>query len=179
MTRLKEMYNSKVVPSLLAKMRLKNRLEVPTLKKIVIGMGVGKFKSDKNYLEEAQAELAAISGQRPVFRLSKIAISGFKLQKGEKVGLMVTLRGDRMWDFFDKLVNIVLPRLRDFRGVSRSSFDRKGNYTLGIKEHIVFSEVGANKATAIKGLKVTIVTTAKDDDSGRMLLAELGMPFEK
>jgi large subunit ribosomal protein L5 len=149
------------------------------LKKIVVNMGVGKHKEDPKYLESAAEDLAVITGQRPATRTAKKAVAGFKLKPDEPVGLMVTLRGKRMRDFFEKLVNIVLPRLRDFRGVSRDSFDGSGNYSLGIEEHTVFPEIDPNKVNKIKGLEVTIVTTAETNEEGMKLLEELGIPFEK
>ena len=150
-----------------------------TLEKIVVNIGTGKFKDDSKYLESAAEDLQVITGQKAAVRAAKKAIAGFKLRAGDPVGLMVTLRGKRMRDFFGKLVNIVLPRLRDFHGVSRKSFDGSGNYSLGIEEHTVFPEIDPNKVGKIKGLEVTIVTTAKTDEEGQELLEKLGMPFEK
>ncbi len=149
------------------------------LEKIVVNMGVGKALGDSKYLESASNDLVVITGQKPAVRKAKKAIAGFKLRAGDPVGLMVTLRGRRMRDFFQKLVNIVLPRLRDFHGVSRESFDGSGNYSLGITEHTVFPEIDPNKVGKIKSLEVTIVTTAKTDEEGFELLEKLGMPFEK
>lgn len=150
-----------------------------TLEKIIVNMGVGRALDDPKYLESAMRDLAVITGQKPAVRKAKKAIAGFKLKAGDAVGLMVTLRGKRMRDFFEKLVKIVLPRLRDFRGVSRKSFDGSGNYSLGIEEHTVFPEIDSNKVEKIKGLEVTIVTTAKTDEEALGLLEKLGMPFEK
>ncbi len=150
-----------------------------SLEKIVVNIGTGKFKDDSKYLESAAEDLQVITGQKAAVRAAKKAIAGFKLRAGDPVGLMVTLRGKRMRDFFGKLVNIVLPRLRDFHGVSRKSFDGSGNYSLGIEEHTVFPEIDPNKVGKIKGLEVTIVTTAKTDEEGQELLEKLGMPFEK
>jgi len=149
------------------------------IEKIVVSMGVGRFKDDPKYLESAANDLAIITGQKPAVRPAKKAIAGFKLKAGEPVGLVVTLRGKRMRAFFEKLIKIVLPRLRDFHGVSRKSFDGSGNYSLGIEEHTVFPEIDPNKVDKIKSLEVTIVTTAKTDEEGFKLLKELGMPFEK
>jgi large subunit ribosomal protein L5 len=149
------------------------------LEKIIVNMGVGRFKDDKKYLESAADDLAIITGQRPATRVARKAIAGFKLRAGDPVGLVVTLRGKRADDFFKKLVCIVLPRLRDFHGVPRKAFDGSGNYTLGIEEHTVFSEIDPNKVDKIKGLEITIVTTAKTDEEGLQLLEDLGMPFEK
>ncbi len=149
------------------------------LEKIVVSMGTGKHKDDSKYLESAANDLAVITGQTPAVRTAKKAIAGFKVREGHRVGLWITLRAQRMRDFFKKLVGIVLPRLRDFRGVSRDSFDRSGNYSLGFEEHTAFPEIDPNKAEKIKGLEVTIVTTAENDAEGLKLLEELGMPFEK
>lgn len=149
------------------------------LEKIVVNMGVGKALDDPKYLESAANDLAVITGQRPTPRPAKKAISGFKVRAGDVVGLAVTLRGKRMRDFFQKLVGIVLPRLRDFRGLSRKSFDGHGNYSLGIPEHTVFPEIDPNKVDKIKSLEMTIVTTAKNDEEGLKFLESLGMPFEK
>jgi len=150
-----------------------------SLEKIVVNMGTGKYKDDAKYLESAAEDLQVITGQKAAVRAAKKAIAVFKLRAGEPVGLMVTLRGKRMWDFFEKLVNIVLPRLRDFHGVSRKSFDGRGNYNLGIEEHAVFPEIDPNKIGKIKGFEITIVTTARDDKEGLELLEGLGMPFAK
>ena len=149
------------------------------LEKIVVNMGTGKYKDDPKYLESAAEDLQVITGQKAAVRMAKKAIAGFKLRAGDLAGLVVTLRGKRMRDFFEKLVNIVLPRLRDFHGVSKKSFDGRGNYNLGIEEHIVFPEIDPNKVGKIKGLEVTIVTTAETDEEGLKLLESLGMPFEK
>lgn len=150
-----------------------------TLEKIIVSMGVGKQLDDSKYLESAVEDLAMITGQKAAVRAAKKAIAGFKLRAGAPVGLLVTLRGKRMWSFFEKLVHIVLPRLRDFHGVRRKSFDGRGNYSLGIEEHTVFPEIDPNKVGKIKGLEVTIVTTAEKDEEGLKLLEKLGMPFEK
>ncbi len=154
-------------------------IQEKSLEKIVISMRTGKALGDSKYLESAADDLAVITGQKPAVRTAKKAIAGFKLRAGDPAGLMVTLRGKRMRDFFEKLVNIVLPRLRDFHGVSRKSFDGSGNYNLGIEEHTVFPEIDPNKVDKIKGLEVTIVTTVSDDEEGLKLLESLGMPFEK
>ena len=154
-------------------------IQKKSLEKIVVSMGVGRALGDSKYLESAAEDLQVITGQKPAIRVAKKAIAGFKLRAGESVGLVVTLRGKRMWFFFEKLVHIVLPRLRDFHGVSRKSFDGGGNYSLGIEEHTVFPEIDPNKVGKIKGLEVTIVTTAKTDKEGVELLEKLGMPFEK
>ncbi len=154
-------------------------MKEPTLEKIVVSIGTGKQKDDAKYLESAAEDLQVITGQKPAIRAAKKAIAGFKLRAGDTVGLVVTLRGKRMWFFFEKLIHIVLPRLRDFHGVPRKSFDGRGNYSLGIEEHTVFPEIDPNKVGKIKGLEVTIVTTAKTDEEGLNLLEGLGVPFKK
>jgi large subunit ribosomal protein L5 len=154
-------------------------MQVPRLKKIVINVGLGEATQEPKALEAAQKDMATISGQHPVTTRAKKSISAFKLRAGVPIGMMVTLRGRRMYDFFDKLVNVVLPRFRDFRGVSRDSFDGRGNYSLGMKEQIVFPEIDYDKVDKIRGLEVTIVTTAKNDDEARTLLELMGMPFRK
>jgi len=158
-------------------MGVKNALAVPTVIKISINMGIGANKGDKEYKLSAIEELKEITGQAPVIRKSQKPISGFKLRKGEDIGLTVTLRGNKMWDFLDNLVSIVLPRVRDFRGVSKKSFDGGGNYSIGIKEHIVFPTLNYSKVTKLKGLQITICTNAKDDEKAYILLKSLGMPF--
>lgn len=152
-------------------------MEKQGLEKIVVNMGVGRVLDDSKYLESAADDLKVITGQKPAVRPAKKAVAGFKVRAGDSVGLTVTLRGKRMRDFFEKLVNIVLPRLRDFHGVSRKSFDGSGNYSLGIEEHTVFPEIDPNKVDKIKGLEVTIVTSARTDEEGLELLEKLGMPF--
>jgi len=179
MSRLKDLYQEKVTAELSQTLGRSNVLSLPTLEKIVVNMGVGRFKDDARYLEEASQELALITGQKPALRRSRKAISGFKLRRGEPVGLMVTLRGERMWSFFDKLVSVVLPRLRDFRGVQRESFDGEGNYSLGLREHGVFPDLDPNKISRIKSLMVTVVTTARDKKEAALLLEKLGLPFTK
>ena len=176
---LKERYKKEIAPELMKELGLKNIYAVPTLEKVVVNMGVGRFKDDKNYLESASKDLALISGQKPNIRKARKSISGFKLRAGEPVGLVVTLRGPRMWDFFEKLVNIVLPRLRDFRGISRRALDGSGNLNIGLSEHTVFPEIDPNRVDKLKGLEVTIVTTAKDDEEGFKLLSKLGTPFRQ
>jgi len=159
--------------------RLSFEMEKQGLEKIIVNMGVGRFKDDQKFLESAAKDLEVITGQKPATRTAKKAVASFKLKAGELIGLVVTLRGKRMWAFFEKLVSIVLPRLRDFHGVSRKSFDGSGNYSLGLEEHTVFPEIDPNKVDKIKGLEVTIVTSAKTDEEGLKLLDKLGMPFAK
>ncbi len=179
MSRLKEQYYKEVVPQLMAEFNYKNVMEVPKLEKIVLNVGLGEAISDSKALEAATADLKAISGQHPVITRAKKSIAVFKVRAGMPIGIMVTLRGRRMLEFFDKLVNAVLPRIRDFQGVPRNSFDGRGNYSLGIREQITFPEVDYDKVDKIRGLEVTIVTTAKTDDEARRLLELLGMPFRQ
>ena len=178
-SRLQERYLAEVVPQLKARLGYGNIMQVPKLEKIVISIGLGEATQEAKALESAEKSLAAISGQHPVTTRAKKSISAFKLRAGMPIGMMVTLRGKRMYDFFDKLVNVVLPRFRDFRGVSQDSFDGRGNYSLGIREQIVFPEIEYDKVDKIRGLEVTIVTTAKTDDEARHLLELMGMPFRR
>lgn len=176
---LQEEYQEKLVPQLMKELGVKNPLAVPTLRKITVNIGVGQFKSDANYLKSAAEDLAVIAGQRPNPRRARQSIAAFKLREGEKVGLAATLRGQRMWAFMEKLIRVVFPRVKDFRGLSRRSFDGSGNYSLGFPEQTVFPEIDSNKVDRIKPLQVTITTTATDDRSGCQLLQSLGMPFKK
>jgi len=178
-SRLEEKYLTEVTSQLKAKLGYNNIMQLPRLEKVVLSIGLGEATQDAKVLETAGKDLATISGQRPVTTRAKKSISSFKLRDGMPIGMMVTLRGKRMYDFFDKLVNVVLPRFRDFRGVSRDSFDGWGNYSLGIKEQIVFPEIDYDKVDKIRGLEVTIVTTAKNDDEARDLLELMGMPFRR
>jgi large subunit ribosomal protein L5 len=177
--RLEEKYLAEVVPQLKARLGYDNVMQLPELEKIVLSIGLGEAIQEAKALETAEKDLATISGQHPVTTRAKKSISAFKLRAGVPVGMMVTLRGRRMYDFFDKLVNVVLPRLRDFRGVSRDSFDGRGSYSLGMKEQIVFPEIDYDKVDKIRGLEVTIVTTAKNDDEARTLLELMGMPLRR
>ncbi len=177
--RMREFYQKTVVPALLSKHGLKNVMQAPRLEKIVLNMGVGKAIQDSKLIDEAVGVLQNIAGQKPVITKAKKAISNFKLRKNLAIGVKVTLRGDRMYEFFDRLVAITMPRIRDFKGISRKSFDGHGNYTLGIKEQIVFAEVDRDKITNITGLDICICTTADTDALGLALLEELGMPFRK
>ena len=178
-SRLQERYLTEVAPQLKARGGYDNTMQLPKLEKIVLSIGLGEATQDAKALESAERHLAAISGQRPVTTRAKKSISAFKLRAGVPIGMMVTLRGKRMYDFFDKLVSVVLPRFRDFRGVSRDSFDGRGNYNLGIREQIVFPEIDYDKVDKIRGLELTIVTTAKNDDQARDLLELMGMPFRR
>ena len=177
--RLKERYRREVVPVLMREFGYTNVMQVPRLEKIVIGIGLGEAIQNPKALEGAERDLVAISGQHPVTTRAKKSISSFKLRKGMTIGMVVTLRGRRMHEFFDKLVNAALPRIRDFRGVSKNSFDGKGNYTLGLREQLIFPEIEYDKVDKARGLQVTIVTTAQSDGEGRRLLELLGMPFAR
>ena len=179
MSQLKERYKKEVVSTLMELRGYTNVMQVPRLEKIVLNIGLGEAIQNARALETAEKDLVAISGQHPVITRSKKSIAAFKLRAGMPIGLMVTLRGIRMHDFFDKLVNVVLPRIREFQGVSRNSFDGRGNYSLGFKEQIYFPEVDYDTIDKIRGLEMSIVTTAKTDDEGRHLLELLGMPFVK
>jgi large subunit ribosomal protein L5 len=179
MSELKERYKTKVIPAMKEQMGYKNIMQVPRLEKIVLNIGLGEAITNAKALEAGEADLAAIAGQHPVITRSKRSISAFKLRVGMAIGVKVTLRGQRMWDFFEKLVTITLPRVREFQGVPRSSFDGRGNYTLGFKEQTVFPEIEFDKVDKIRGLEIVIVTTANTDEEGRTLLELLGMPFVK
>lgn len=175
--RLKEKYYKEVVPALMQKFGYKNIMQVPKLGKIVINIGLGEGKDNPKTVEAAANDLMAITGQKPVVRRAKKSIANFKLRKGMPIGCMVTLRGDRMYEFLDKVINLALPRVRDFRGVSDRSFDGRGNYSLGFKEQLVFPEIDYDKVDKIRGLEITIVTSAETDEEAKELLRLLGMPF--
>lgn len=177
--RLKKRYEEEIVPQMMKERGYSNPMRVPKLEKIVLNIGLGEAINNARALEAASSDLATISGQRPVPRKAKKSISGFRVRKGQTVGLMVTLRRNRMYDFFDRLVNIALPRIRDFSGVSRYAFDGRGNYSLGIREQIIFPEINYDEIDRIRGLQVSIVTTARDDDESRRLLELMGMPFAR
>jgi len=179
MSRLKERYRKEVVPRLMELCGYKNIMQVPRLDKIVLNIGLGEAIRDAKALEAAEKDLTTISGQHPVTTRARRSIAAFRLRTGMPIGLKVTLRGERMCDFFDKLVNAVLPRVREFQGVSRNSFDGRGNYTLGLKEQLAFPEIDYDSIDKIRGLEVSIITTAKTDDEGRHLLEALGMPFSR
>ena len=177
MSQLKEKYRQEVIPALMERLAYKNVMQVPGLEKVVINIGVGEAIQNAKVLEAAERDLAAISGQHAITTRAKKSIAAFKLRTGMPVGLKVTLRGERMYDFLDKVVNTVLGRIREFQGVSRNSFDSRGNYTLGFKEQTVFPEIEYDKIDKARGLEVLIITTAKTDEEGRHLLELLGMPF--
>jgi large subunit ribosomal protein L5 len=177
MSALRERYKNEVVPELMKSYGYKNVMQVPRLEKVVLNIGLGEAISDAKALESAEKDIAAITGQHPVTTRSKKSIAAFRLRAGMTIGMKVTLRGERMYYFFDKLVNIALPRIREFQGVSREAFDGRGNYTLGLKEQVVFPELDYDKVDKVRGLEVSIGTTAKTDDEARQLLELLGMPF--
>jgi large subunit ribosomal protein L5 len=175
--RLKARFQKEVAPTLMKQFDLKNPMAVPHLHKIVVNMGVGEATQNAKVLDPAVNELGQITGQKPVVTRAKKSIAAFKVREGQAIGAMVTLRGDRMYEFFDRLVNVVLPRVRDFKGVSTKSFDGRGNYTLGLHDQLIFPEIDYSKVDKQKGMNVTIVTTARSDDQSRALLRHLGMPF--
>ena len=175
--RLKDRFKKEVAPALMKEFDLKNPVAVPHLHKIVVNMGVGEATQNAKVLDPAVNELTQITGQKPVITRAKKSIAAFKVREGQAIGAMVTLRGDRMYEFLDRLLNVVLPRVRDFRGVSTKSFDGRGNYTLGLHDQLIFPEIDYAKVDKLKGMNVTIVTTAANDDQARVLLKHLGMPF--
>jgi large subunit ribosomal protein L5 len=178
-SRLKEKYNNEVVPALMEKFGYQNIMQAPKVEKIIINMGVGEARENPKALESAVSEMTTISGQKPVVTKAKKSVSNFKLREGMSVGCKVTLRGIKMYDFLDKLMNVALPRVRDFRGVAAKSFDGRGNYALGIKEQLIFPEIDYDKIDKIRGMDVIITTTAKTDEEARELLKLMGMPFTK
>ena len=179
MARLKDTYQSELAPQLLAELGLKNKMDVPRVEKVVINMGLGDAIQNIKILEAAVEELGKITGQKAVVTKAKKSIAAFKLREGMPIGCMVTLRRDRAYEFLDRLINISLPRVRDFRGVSPKAFDGRGNYTLGVREQLIFPEIEVDRVDKVKGLNVTIVTSARTDEQGRALLAAMGMPFRK
>ena len=179
MSRLKDMYKNEIVDAMIKKFGYKNIMEVPKLDKIVINMGVGEAKDNAKVLEAAVAEMEKISGQKAVLTKAKNSVANFKIREGQAIGCKVTLRGEKMYEFFDRLVNLALPRVRDFRGVNPNAFDGRGNYALGIKEQIIFPEIEYDKIDKIRGMDVIVVTTAKTDEEARELLTLFNMPFAK
>ncbi|XMB67667.1 50S ribosomal protein L5 [Mycoplasmatota bacterium zrk1] len=179
MNRLLTKYNEVVKPALFKDFNYSSIMEVPKVDKIVVNMGVGDAVANSKVLDDAVAELTLITGQKPVITKSRKSIANFKVREGYPIGCKVTLRGERMYQFLDKLVSIALPRVRDFRGISKDSFDGRGNYTLGVKEQLIFNEIDYDKIKKIRGMDIVIVTTAKSDEEGRAVLAQLGMPFKK
>jgi len=179
MARLKERYQKEVAPAITREFGIKNPMAIPRLAKIVVNMGMGEAIANAKVLDTAVEELKAIVGQKPVITKAKKSIASFKLRQGMPIGVMVTLRGEHMYEFFDRLVSVALPRVRDFRGVSPKAFDGRGNYTIGIREQLIFPEVDFNKVDKTRGMNISIVTTARDDDQARALLKALGMPFRQ
>jgi large subunit ribosomal protein L5 len=177
--RLKDRYEKDVRPALMKEFGFTNPMQAPKLDKVVVNMGLGEAINNGKIIDASVEQLASITGQRPVVTRARKSIANFKLRQGQSIGAMVTLRGDRAYEFFDRLVNIALPRVRDFKGVSPKAFDGKGNYTLGVREQIIFPEINYDKVEKIKGLNITVVTTARNDEEGRALLRLLGMPFRQ
>ena len=176
-SRLREVYEKEIVPELIKEFGYKNALEVPKLTKIVLNMGVGEAVNDKKKLDAAVTDLTAIAAQKPVVTHAKKSIATYRLREGQPIGTKVTLRGKRMYDFLDKLITVALPRVKDFRGLSKSKFDGRGNYAFGIKEHLIFPEISVDKIDAIRGMDIVIATTAKTDDEARALLTKIGLPL--
>jgi large subunit ribosomal protein L5 len=179
MNRMQEKYNNEVVPALRKSFDLKNVMEVPRIQKVVVNIGMGEAMDNPKAMEAAVSDLTIITGQKPVMTKARKSIANFKLREGRLIGTKVTLRGDRMWAFLDRLMNTALPRVRDFRGVSGNAFDGRGNYTLGLRDQLIFPEIEYDKIDKLRGMEVTIVTTAKNDDQARTMLQLLGMPFSK
>jgi large subunit ribosomal protein L5 len=179
MARLKQIYREKVLPELMTSLGVTNPMQVPKITKITVNMGVGEAVADKKAMDGALKDLTALTGQKPVVTKSRMAIAAFKLRAGVPVGARVTLRGARMYEFLDRLINVAMPRIRDFRGVSARSFDGRGNYSFGVKEQIIFPEIAYDQVDAIRGMDITITTTARDDREGRALLESFNFPFRK
>ncbi|MCG7335368.1 50S ribosomal protein L5 [Sporosarcina sp. ACRSM] len=179
MSRLKEKFNKEITPALMSKFEYTSVMQVPKVEKIVINMGVGDAVQNTKALDAAVEDLTIISGQKPVVTKAKKSIAGFRLREGMPIGTKVTLRGERMYEFLDKLISVSLPRVRDFRGVSKKAFDGRGNYTLGVKEQLIFPEIDYDKVSKIRGMDIVIVTTANSDEEARELLTQFGMPFQK
>jgi large subunit ribosomal protein L5 len=179
MNRLKERYQKEIAPALMKELNLENVMQIPRIQKVVVNIGMGEALDNPKALDAAVNDLTQITGQKPVVVKARKSIANFKLREGRLIGVKVTLRGERMWSFLDRLMNIVLPRVRDFRGVSADAFDGRGNYTLGLREQLIFPEIEYDKIDKIRGMELTIVTTAPDDDQARTMLQMLGMPFKK
>ncbi|TVP86583.1 MAG: 50S ribosomal protein L5 [Alkalicoccus sp.] len=179
MSRLKEQYNKEITPALKDKFNYSSVMEVPKVEKIVVNMGVGDAVQNSKVLDKAVEELTQITGQKPIVTKAKKSIAGFKVREGMPIGAKVTLRGERMYDFLDKLVSVSLPRVRDFRGVSKKAFDGRGNYTLGVKEQLIFPEINYDNVDKVRGMDIVVVTTAGTDEEARELLSQFGMPFQK
>ncbi len=176
---LKDRYENEVAPALMKSLSLANTMEVPRIRKVIVNVGAGEALDNAKALDAAVADVTQITGQKPVVTKARKSIANFKLREGRAIGVKVTLRGERMWSFLDRLMNIALPRVRDFRGISPNAFDGRGNYTLGLREQLVFPEIEYDKIDKLRGLEISIVTTARTDDEGRQLLQMLGMPFKK
>ena len=179
MARLREKYKNEIAPALAKEFEIKNPMAIPKIEKIVVNMGLGEASSNAKVLDVAAEELKAITGQKPVITKAKKSIAAFKLRQGMAIGTMVTLRGDRMFEFLDRLISIALPRVRDFRGISGKAFDGRGNYTLGIREQLIFPEIDFNKVDKTRGMNISIITTAQTDEQARSLLKSMGMPFRQ
>ncbi|HBG74269.1 MAG: 50S ribosomal protein L5 [Chloroflexi bacterium GWB2_49_20] len=179
MNKMKEKYQKEIVPALTKTFEYKNNMEVPRIAKVVVNIGMGSEMENAKAIEAAVADLAKITGQKPIVTKARKSIAAFKLREGRIIGTKVTLRGERMWSFLDRLINVALPRVRDFRGVSPDAFDGRGNYTLGLKDQLVFPEIEYDKIDKLRGMEITIVTTARSDDHGRLLIQLFGMPFRK
>jgi len=176
---IKERYHQEVVPSLMRSLSLDNIMQVPRIQKVVVNVGLGEALDNAKALDAAVADIIQITGQKPIITKARKSIANFKLREGRQIGVKVTLRGDRMWAFLDRLMNVALPRVRDFRGISPNAFDGRGNYTLGLREQLVFPEIEYDKIDKLRGLEISIVTSARTDEAGRQLLLLLGMPFKK
>ncbi|MBN1538026.1 MAG: 50S ribosomal protein L5 [Anaerolineales bacterium] len=176
---LQERYRNEIAPALMKSLNLDNKMQVPRINKVIVNIGVGEALDNAKALDAAVEDLTQITGQKPVITKARKSIANFKLREGRAIGVKVSLRGERMWSFLDRLVNVALPRVRDFRGVSPDAFDGRGNYTLGLREQLVFPEISYDKIDKLRGLEISIVTTARTDDEGRQLLRLLGMPFKK
>ncbi|ROQ18797.1 50S ribosomal protein L5 [Gallaecimonas pentaromativorans] len=179
MAKLHDFYKETVVPGLVTEFGYKTVMQVPRIEKITLNMGVGEAVADKKLLDNASADLAAISGQKPLITKARKSVAGFKIREGYPIGCKVTLRGERMWEFFERLVSISIPRIRDFRGLNPKSFDGRGNYSMGVREQIIFPEIDYDKVDRVRGLDITITTSAKNDEEGRALLAAFNFPFKK
>lgn len=179
MARLREKYKNEVAPAIAKEFDIKNPMAIPKIEKIVVNMGLGEASANAKILDVATEELKSITGQKPVITKAKKSIAAFKLRQGMNIGSMVTLRGDRMYEFLDRLISVALPRVRDFRGISAKAFDGRGNYTLGVREQLIFPEIDFNKVDKTRGMNISIVTTAKSDDQARALLKAMGMPFRQ
>ncbi|MDD2694562.1 MAG: 50S ribosomal protein L5 [Anaerolineales bacterium] len=176
---LKTRYQEEIIPALMKSLNLTNVMEVPRLKKVIVNVGVGETRDNPKALDPVVGDLTLITGQKPIITKARKSIANFKLREGQQIGVKVTLRGERMWSFLDRLMNVALPRVRDFRGISPNAFDGRGNYTLGLREQLVFPEIEYDKIDKLRGLEISIVTTARTDEEGRQLLQMLGMPFKK